>query len=160
MKSETKQFIIGGFVGLIILLIFLVKPVSATSNIDIDLDTTEDLNANIDLEADGNMEVYVNGQQLASKEYITSLGQGGSRNRMTEIFVDAINRIRDGTIFNPRVHQQTAIIGQALLTTFITRSEDDMNWMYNRFRDRLAEDIASGEFDKLVESKQEKRKPS
>jgi len=139
----------------IILMLCLIPLATATSNIDIDLDTTEDLNANIDLAADGDINVNINGQGLASKEYITSLGDGGARNKVVSIFIDAISRIRDGTIFNPLVHEQTQAIGAALLTTFITRSEEDLDWLYYKFRARLVEDIANGEIDRLVALKKE-----
>jgi len=137
---------------IIVMLALLMIPLAtATSNIGIGLDTTEDLNAQIDLEADGDMQVWINGDELANKEYVTNLGLGGGvRNRMTEIITDAVGRIQDGTIFSPKIHTQTAIIGQALLKTFITRSESDLDWLYHRFRARLVEDIASGKIDQMV----------
>jgi len=133
-----------------LMMVLLVIPFAfADSSVDIDVSTTGNMDADISLTAD-NLNVNINGGELANKEYINSLGQGGIRNRMTQIIVDATNKIKDGTIFNERIHEQTALIGRALVTTFITRSEDDLDYLYRYFRQRLVEDLANGEIDRLI----------
>ena len=139
----------------LIIVLCLLPTVIADTEVDIDITSSETINADITLNG-ANQNVNINGGELANKEYINSLGKGGARNRMVSIFLDAIRGIKEGTIFNPQVHKQTAMIGQALVTTFITRSESDLDWLYYSFRERLVKDMASGKIDQLVLEEQNK----
>jgi len=128
---------------ILVMLALLMIPIAlATSSIDIDLDTTESLDANIDLNSDGPMSVNVNGGQLANKGDIRT----GVRGRMTQIIAEGVLAIQDGTLYDRiGVHAQAQIIGQVLLDTFITRGEVDL--LYEEFKYRLFEDISSGAYE-------------
>ena len=142
---------------ILVMLALLMIPIAlATSSIDIDLDTTESLDANIDLNSDGPMSVNVNGGQLANKGDIRT----GVRGRMTQIIAEGVLAIQDGTLYDRiGVHAQAQIIGQVLLDTFITRGEVDL--LYEEFKTRLMQDIYDGsyeaDFQEFIEEKERQK---
>ena len=125
----------------LIMVLCLLPIVMADTEVDIDVTSSETINADITLNG-ANQNVNVNGGQLANKGDIRT----GVRGRITEIIVEGVLAIQDGTLYNPiGVHAQAQIIGQVLLDTFITRGEVDL--LYEEFKYRLFEDISSGAYE-------------
>jgi len=139
----------------LIMVLCLLPIVMADTEVDIDVTSSETINADITLNG-ANQNVNVNGGQLANKGDIRT----GVRGRITEIIVEGVLAIQDGTLYNPiGVHAQAQVIGQVLLDTFITRGEVDL--LYEEFKTRLMQDIYDGsyeaDFQEFIEEKERQK---
>ncbi|GAF89763.1 unnamed protein product [marine sediment metagenome] len=111
----------------IVLILVFCSFAMADTTLDISVSTDGNMDADIGLDSEGDMNVWVNSAQLASMNNLNEMGQtmssGGTRGRTIQVVLDGIYGIITGEVFSPRFHEQSQAIGLALLNVFLPRNE-------------------------------------
>lgn len=111
----------------IMMVILLSASVLADTSVEVAVSTSQDLNAWFELEAGGDMDVWINGVKQTQQNRQDS--QGHLEGSIVGKIIDGIYSAKNGLLFRgpgANLNDISRSIGEALYTVYVTRAEHNM----------------------------------